>query len=298
MRLFSNDSIFTVVSRPGPVERRILDGLLPEIEVHRRVGAGVSLRTLEGGTGPTVVFLHGRGHAASIWAPILRAFVNAWRVVAIDLPGFGHSGAPPCDASTPEEGLSYFVTPVEDFLASLPGVADGLLVVGHSLGGLVALSIALGNRVPIRGLVLIGAMGLGPTMSVTSRVYLRSSPERIARFRARLMTSASARTELDALRVELLTARGGRPDASRAFDAMVPLVGPVFHVRDRLVEIAAPTLLLWGEHDEAFPLPLAIDARARLPHAELTVLRAPHSPHVSDPEAVISRIEPWLSELR
>ena len=296
----TRNTIFTVVSRPGPVEVRILEGLAPSLVMHRRVGAGVSLRTLESaapsGSGKTIVFLHGRGHAATIWSPILASLAREHHVVAVDLPGFGHSGAAPFDGSRPEDGLRFFVDPVEDLLASMPPSEGGLILIGHSLGGLCALAIALGKRVPVRAIGLVGAMGLGPTMTTSSRLYLRSSPERLARIRARLgLTSRgtnSGASDLDALRVELLTVRGGRPQASRAFDTMVPLVGPVFHLRDRLGEVQCPVLLLWGERDEAFPLPIAIDAQARFPQAELSVLDTAHSPHVEDPAgslAVLSR---------
>ncbi len=302
MSLPTQDSIFTVVSRPGPVELRILEGLQPAVVVHRRVGAGVSLRTIEGGEGPTIIFLHGRGHAATIWAPILSRLVGRHHVVAVDLPGFGHSAAPPFTGSLPEEGLRFFVDPIHDLIASLPSTSGGIVLVGHSLGGLTALAIALEKRVALRGVVLIGAMGLGPDMSTTSRLYLRSSPERLARLRLRLGIAPKkpdlrSATDIDALRVELLTVRGGRPDASRAFDTMVPLLGPVFHLRDRLPSVECPVLLLWGERDEAFPLPIAIDARARLRHAELEVLDAAHSPHIEDPTGTLAAIERFVAEL-
>ncbi len=287
-----NDDIFTVVSRPGPVERAILDRLAPSVEVHRRVGAGVSLRTLEGGSGSTIVFVHGRGHAATIWAPLLARFVEDHRVVAIDLPGFGHSGAPPCDVDGAEEGLRYFVTPLEAWLASL---ATPVTIVGHSLGGLVALALALGGRVPVRALALVDAMGLGGTVSAASRLYLRANPERLARLRGALPRSTRSRSELEGLRLELLGVRGGRPRASRAFDAMVPLVGPAFHLGARLSEIDVPTLLLWGEHDEAFPLSVAESAVSRFSRGQLVTLDAAHSPHVTDPHAVGDALAAWLA---
>jgi pimeloyl-ACP methyl ester carboxylesterase len=287
-----NDSIFTVVSRPGPVERRILDGLGPTIASHRRVGAGVSLRTLEGGEGPTVVFLHGRGHAASIWAPLLARFAARHRVVAVDLPGFGHSGAPPFDASTPSDGLRFFVEPIEDLLvATCPAPVT---LVGHSLGGFVALALALGGRVSVRALALVDAMGLGPELPTKSRLYLRSGPERIARLRSMLAVGAAAGSDLEALRTELLTVRGGRPRASRAFDAMVPLSGAVHHVGPRLGEVRAPTLLLWGARDEAFPLRVAEEAARTLPRAELVTVDAAHSPHVESPGRTGDELERFL----
>ena len=288
------DSIFTVVSRPGPVERAILERMSPAFSSTRRVGAGVSLRVVEGGEGPLVVLLHGRGHAATMWASMLGPLAARHRVLAIDLPGFGHSGARPFSGHGPSDGLRFFAEPIGDLIAAA-APPEGAIVIGHSLGGLVALSTALDRPKLVRGLGLVCAMGLGPEMSMRARLYLRSNPEAIAR--ARSLVTRRPEHELDALRLELLGVRGGRPRARRAFDAMVPLIGPAFHLRDRLAEVKAPTLLVWGERDDAFPLPIAIDARARIPRATLAVLSTGHSPHVEDPLATLGAIEPWLAGL-
>lgn len=291
-----DDNIFTVVSRPGPAERRILDELAPTFASHRRVGAGVSLRTLEGGEGSPVVLLHGRGHGAAIWAPLALRLAKSHRVLAIDLPGFGHSAAPPFHGSRPEEGLAFFVEPVEAFLSSL-SPREPVTLVGHSLGGLVATAITLGGKVPVRALGLVDAMGMGPEVSTRSRLYLRANPERLARFRASSFLKKSAANDLEALREELLTVRGGRPRATRAFDTMVPLTGPGFHLRERLSSIDVPTLLLWGQNDEAFPLSVAEEARALIRTSRLVTLPTGHSPHLEATDATNDAIAGWLSDL-
>jgi pimeloyl-ACP methyl ester carboxylesterase len=56
-------------------------------------------------------------------------------------------------------------------------------------------------------------------------------------------------------------------------------------------------LLLWGERDEAFPVPVAIDACARLPRAELRLLPAGHSPHVEAPGRVLEEMRRWLGRV-
>src|SRR5206468_560554 len=115
------------------------------------------------------------------------------------------------------EGLSFFSSPIEAFLGEVGGPPP--VVVAHSLGALVALDIALRRRVPIAGLVLIGAMGLGPIVSLRSRLYLRAGPERLARLRngaswvftrARSPGDPLGVESLRCLREELLSVRGGR----------------------------------------------------------------------------------------
>ena len=99
---------------------------------------------------------------------------------------------------------------------------------------------------------------------------------------------------LGALGFELYAVRGGRHDASAAFDALCPLFGPVPHRAGSLAQISAPTLILWGDHDEVFPSPIAIAAAAALPHATLRIEALGHSPHLEAPERVLSIVEEFL----
>ncbi len=288
------------MSRPGPVESRILESLALVALVRPRVGAGVALRTLETRVtpegGPTIVLLHGRGHSATTWARWLPGLSPRARVVALDLPGFGHSGARALRDRSQEGALAWFVDPVEEVLSE----EEPVVLVGHSLGGLVALEVALRRRVRVLALVLIGAMGLGPVMLPGARLYLRLGPERLARWSRSLGRSGAGLSEptgdadLAALRAELYSVRGGRPLPKQAFDILAPLLGPVFHRGDRLGEIAVPTLLLWGERDEAFPLPVALAAAPRIPGARLEVLPAGHSPHLERPERCLELVGDFL----
>lgn len=293
-------TIFTAVSKPGPAEKRLVDRLAGVASEKRRIGAGVAIRTLDA-PGPadraSIFFLHGRGHSSAAWAPLIPELAASRRVIAADLPGFGHSGMTDLPAApSPEEALAAFVDPLEELVSAEPSV----VLVGHSLGGLAALSLTLRGRAKVRGLVLICAMGLGPYVSPSARAYLRVGPERIAKLTrffggARgLSNGAAIDADLAAFRQELYLARGGRAHGKRAFDALVPLFGDAFNVRDRLSEISVPVLLLWGDRDEAFPLPVAMDAHARIPQSKLEVLHTGHSPHLEDPSAVIRRIRAFL----
>lgn len=298
--------IHTIVSKPGPAERALLDDLAPHYAVVPRIAGGVLLRTIasravqessaaEGATkrGP-ILLVHGRGHAASLWARWLEAWAGRRDVVAVDLPGFGHSASAPLGARPrPEEGLDFFVGPIAALAAELAPSA----IVGHSLGGLVALELALSARTRPEKLVLVDAMGLGPVVLPAARLYLRAGPERLARLGlGRLGPSASAKDRLGEVRSELSRVRGGRPDAKRAFDAMLPLFGEPLHRRERLGEFDVETLLLWGERDEAFPLTTALDAMTRIRRAKLVALPAGHSPHLELAPRCIAEVDRFLDE--
>ncbi|PTL78622.1 alpha/beta hydrolase [Vitiosangium sp. GDMCC 1.1324] len=257
------------------------------------VPEGGTLRLLEGGEGAPLVLLHGRGNAASMWLPLLPELAREHRVLAVDLPGFGCSSVPQGPCRTAEDGLRYFVEPVEQVLAELaPGP---MTLVGHSLGGLVSLELALRGHVPVERLVLVDAMGLGPEMAWDARLFFRVGPERVARVlgprlfrRLAPLPDTPENRRLEALGYELLTVPGGRPEATRAFNTLVPLTGGVFHRFERLGEVKQPTLLFWGEHDTVLPVSLAEAAEKALPHARLVRVPAGHSAHLEQPERILT----------
>ncbi len=256
---------------------------------------------IEGGSGPPLVLVHGRGGAATAWFPLLPHLARTHRVLAVDLPGFGASRGHRFTGGSAEEALAFFFDPVEAWLAA-EGVTTPV-VVGHSLGGLVALELALRGRIAPAGLGLIAAMGIGPEVTYPARLFFRAGPERIARaigsraFGRLISSTGPDAARRDALAYELYAAPGGREDASRAFDALVPLVGPALHRRERLHTIGAPTLVYWGDADEALPSPLAIAAAAELPRSVLRMVAGGHSPHVDDPAKALSILDVFLSSV-
>lgn len=304
--------MFAVVSRPGPVETEVLAELSPTFTAHRRLAAQVTLRTLDGGLEkpgePPLVLLHGRGHAAPMWLPLLPGLARERRVIAVDLPGFGHSSAEPWlgagrSKESAEEAVRFFVDPIEMLLSSL-GIEEPILI-GHSLGGLISTEIALRGTLRPRGLVLIGGMGLGPAMTYPSRAFFRAGPERVARLVGPSITariSSYPRTPLGrrlaALEYELYSVRGGRPSPAAAFNALFPAVGPAFHRLAHLPEIACPALLLWGDRDVVFPPSVAEDAARVMRRAELRIEKnLGHAPHHEAPDRILAVLLDFIRRL-
>lgn len=307
-------TIRTIVSTPGRRESAWLERHKELVDVRRVLGAGVSLRMLTTRSEPSrelphVVLLHGRGHAASLWLPVIASLAPRFQVSALDLPGFGHSGWRPPANLTRESALRAFAEPVAEALVSLRSTSlrststQGLaapptFLVGHSLGGLVALTALLRFGVRAEGLALIGAMGLSSYARPSARLYLHAGPERLASL-ARLWPRRSAErdpelAELAAVRAELLTAHGA-DRAKAAFDALLPLSGPVESLEAELGKLDLPTLLLWGERDEAFPLPVAMKAQGMIRGAELSVMATGHSPHLERPHRVAKSLDRFFS---
>ncbi|MFP2928683.1 alpha/beta fold hydrolase, partial [Pyxidicoccus sp. 3LG] len=131
--------------------------------------------------------------------------------------------------------------------------------------------------------------------------FFRAGPERLARSLgpwawSRLMPPAPTPLgeRLGALDYELLSVSGGRDAAARAFDTLVPVTGAVFHRRERLGEVTAPVLLVWGEKEDVVPLSLAEEAARRFPQARLMRVDAGHSPHQERPERVLPELKAFL----
>lgn len=287
---------------PGPVETHILRQLAPWVQARSHwLPGGGTLRVLEGGEGPPVVLLHGRGHAAPMWFSYLSVLAVGRRVLAVDLPGFGQSSPDEGPLRTAEDGVRFFTEPVEELLRALePGP---VAVVGHSLGGLVAVELALRGKVPVERLVLIDAMGLGPEMTPLARAFFRAGPERLARTLGakrfhRLLPPPETPLgrRLGALGYELLAVPGGRLRAERAFNTLVPWVGGVFHRREQLASVKPPVLLVWGEKEDTLPVSLAVEAARHLPTARLLRVVAGHSPHLERPEVVLPALKAFLED--
>jgi pimeloyl-ACP methyl ester carboxylesterase len=285
--------VSTSPTAAGPVERAIIADLGPTFRERTVPAAGATLRVLEGGEGPPLVLLHGRGSAAPTWFPLLPELARTRRVLAVDLPGFGVSRGYRFAGGGVEAARAFFAEPLEAWLAA-EGV-EAPVIVGHSLGGAVAIELALRGRVRLSALGLIAAMGVGPQMALAARVLFHVGPERLARALGpqafvRVFGAAAGpdRERLGALSGELYAVGGGRPDAAAAFNALVPLTGPVSHRRARLREIEVPTLVLWGDGDEVFPSPLAIAAATELPRGMLRVERGGHAPHQEDPARALA----------
>jgi pimeloyl-ACP methyl ester carboxylesterase len=304
--------IHTVVSTPGPREAAWIARFGEIATVRRVLGGGVSLRVVSTRLeavrpdSPHVVLLHGRGHAATLWLPILASLAPRYRVTAIDLPGFGHSGwVDPVDG-LPESALRSFAEPIADALSTIPALRaspnlSGNFLVGHSLGGLVALAAVLRFGVRVDGLALIGSMGLSTYARPRARLYLHAGPERLASLGRLWPRRPSHRdpelAELADVRAELLTAHGA-DRAKAAFDAMLPLFGPVVSLEAELGKLDLPTLLLWGERDEAFPLPVAMKAQGLIRGAELSVMDTGHSPHLERPHRVAESLDRFFSGVK
>jgi pimeloyl-ACP methyl ester carboxylesterase len=189
------------------------------------------------GQGPPVVLLHGWGTSGRSLEGVAAGLADRFRVVRLDLPGFGWSQAPPA-----VWGIAEYATHVRGCLEGL-GIGRAALV-GHSFGGRLAIRLAATEPARVARLGLVASAGIRPprTLGLRARVGMT----KLLRFLAGLPGLGPA---IEPFR-ERWVARVGSRDyraAGRLRPILVKVVGE--DLRDLLPRIAAPTLLLWGDED-------------------------------------------------
>ena len=241
---------------------------------------GLTVRGLQGGEGATVLLLHGSGPGASAlgnWRSILPALRREFRVVAIDLIGFGRSDRRP---QSPLFDMSMWQRQVAAALdwIGLPGVQ----VLAHSIAAPLTLHVAAADARIVR-IVTTGAMGAAfPVSDALHRIWrCPRTPEQLRAAGRALVADAS---HIDERWVEQRSTVVGAPGYADYFDAMFD--GPLERFIDASTLDAAtlsaarvPVLLVHGRHDLAFPWePLSGALARRLPQADLVLLnRCGHS---------------------
>jgi len=258
-----------------------------------------------GGRGSPVVFIHGLGSASYIeWRHNLESVAARHHVYAPDLPGFGRSEKPRA-----RYGIPYFVRFIERYMQGR-GLRSAAIV-GTSLGGRIALELALERPSLVRKLVLINALGLGrPNLQVTYGIVtiprvgealmkvtgdaLRWVPPRMIRRVAARFTGSSANLEAtmdDAYLGNLreMFAADGYPGAYlatvRSLLSPRAIMGGHYDLTKRLNELKIPVQLIWGADDPLFPVAHAARAHSLIKKSRLAVIEgAGHTPQAERPE--------------
>lgn len=249
-------------------------------ERHARVGWAVSpaglLRYAVRGSAdaPPLLLLHGLGDSLAGWGQVAGPLARRFQVHLVDLPGHGLSQRPP------DWRLGTLAGAVAEYAARLRDP----IVVGHSLGGWLALRLALSGAVRPAGIVLVnpGGATLAKELWEPFREILSA---RDARGAARYLKAAFHRAPL-ALRLfprEVIRAMS----AESCQGPLNALHQADFLREEELASLRAPLRLVWGAQDRLLPEGTLDFFRRALPRAELVVLdRAGHLPHIEAPRAL------------
>jgi pimeloyl-ACP methyl ester carboxylesterase len=249
---------------------------------------GRSMNVIDVGSGePTIVFIHGLNGSWVNWLENIPALSDDHRVIAMDLPGFGASDMPAEQISIP--GYGRWIDALLDRLE-----VDAAAVVGNSMGGFIGAELAIQVPQRVERLVLVSAAGLTIEYQRNERVletlrflenqlaayfgWLASRSDAVARRpRARRLLMAVVAARADLLPAPLV-AEQVRASGRRGFiDALDALTD--YRIRDRLPEIACPTLIVWGEHDRLVPVRDADEFERLIPDSRKVVF--PDTGHVA-----------------
>ena len=241
-------------------------------------------RWIERGRGEPVVFLHGLMGEMDHWESTLEALASICRALAPELPIF--DGA---RAKASIEGLADYV---ERFMIAL-GIERAVLG-GNSLGGHLALELALTQPHRVGGLILTGSSGL------FERSFTRGVPH--------VPTTAFVRDKMEEVFYDPALVTPAWVESVRRILVTRAYALRLVHVarsakrsnlEDRLRTIRVPTLLVWGKDDRITPVEVAERFRALIPEAELvTIANCGHAPMLEQPLMFNAIVEDWLIDSR
>jgi pimeloyl-ACP methyl ester carboxylesterase len=273
-----------------------------EIELH---GHRVIYRIA--GDGPPVVLIHGMVNSSKHWERVALQLADRYTVVAPDLLGHGDSAAVRGDYSLGAHACS-----IRDLLTTI-GI-ERATVVGHSLGGGIAMQFFYQFPQRVERLSLISSGGLGHQVSP----MLRGAALPGAAIGIWLVANRHVRGALDRAG-ERMRARGSRrgiylqavaramrplQDAAarhaflQTLRAVIDVRGQHVSAMDRLYLLGElPTLIVWGERDNTIPMAHGLAAHQLIPNSRFVTLpKAAHFPNLEDPDGLAGALLEWLDE--
>lgn len=265
------------------------------IRTRQVVADGIRLNVAEAGRGPVLLLLHGLSASHAIWEHVIPAFADRWRVIAPDLPGHGTSEKPDAPYT-----IDFFAGVLRSLARALD--VDEAVVVGSSLGGHVALELAIGYPRFTRALALAApACGYSPALRVAGLAIQAVTPQLLrATVPQSLRQGFYDRAKLGhATRGRILTERLVADDFPQFARAVTRSLSGVLTAPPLALErVRQPTAIVWGRQDRLVPMARSTWLLSRIPHATLHVLeRCGHLPMLEQPAAFVRLLDTYLATL-
>jgi pimeloyl-ACP methyl ester carboxylesterase len=259
------------------------------------------------GSGPPLLLLHGIGDSSQTWRAVLPLLASRFTVIAPDLLGHGLSDKPRADYA-----ISAYACGMRDLLGALD--IDAVTIVGHSLGGGVALQFAYQFPERVERLVVVASGGVGREVHPLLRLAAGPAAEFVlplataapVRWAIRHSTAVLKRLPLVSLgadtsyvvdRYDGLSSMRTRMAFLRTLRAGVDLRGQVVTMLDRCYLAAGlPTMIMWGTEDPVIPMRHALIAHAAMPGSRLELFEgAGHFPHHDDPTRFVTVLKDFVA---
>jgi pimeloyl-ACP methyl ester carboxylesterase len=249
------------------------------------------------GTGEVLLLVHGMGGSSDTWSGVIPLLAKKYRVIAPDLLGHGESDKPRGDYS-----VGAFAVVFRDLLDALD--VPRVTVVGHSLGGGIAMQFAHQHRQYCERIVLISSGGFGDYVGRVLRLLslpgselvlpvIASRPAVLAGNTLRALTGSSDRFKAR----PSLSNRDNRQAFLRTLRSVVDFRGQAVCALNRLgFHLVLPALIISGDQDRVIPFEHAHAAHRILPGSRLHVIPGVHHhPPTERPETVAGLIDEFVA---
>jgi pimeloyl-ACP methyl ester carboxylesterase len=267
---------------------------------------GRTISYLEAGEGPVLLLVHGIAGSCENWREVIESFARHNTVIAPDLPGHGASQAGAGDYS-----IGALAAGLRDLMLALSH--ERATLVGHSLGGGVAMQLAYQFPEMVERLALVSSGGLGPEVSPVLRaaalpgadLFIAATAgagQRVGSALGRGLSAVGLRPSADI--AEVARAYASLQDSARraafldTLRAVVGTRGQRVHAGDRLyLAESVPVLIVWGARDSIIPVRHGEDAHQAIPGSHLEVFEdVGHLPQLEAPGRFIAVLERFLRE--
>lgn len=239
----------------------------------------------------TIMLVHGLGASAERWEYVIPYFRKNYRIIALDLPGFGLSDKPLIDYT-----IDFFVRTLSEFIDNL-GIQNGILI-GSSLGGQIITELAIAEPKLINKMILVSPSGVVnySTSALDAYIGAAISPTQKNVKNAFLMMNGQNK-EVDFQTVDEFIKRINIPNAKKAFlSTIISNRGSKINC-EKLASISIPSLVIWGECDPVIPKENANMFFSCIKNCQFVEMRGcGHTPFVEEPEKFSKIVLEFLEE--
>jgi pimeloyl-ACP methyl ester carboxylesterase len=241
--------------------------------------------------GVPLLLLHGLGGSIESWNNNINFLSTKFRIIALDLPGFGLSDKPKISYS-----IKFYVNFLEKFIQRIK--LNHLFIIGSSLGGHIAVEFTLKNRKMVDKLILISPAGSLPKSFKGTRElkrYIRIVNARSSEEISRILISMD-NSMVNRSYAESMYERLSLPGAKQAFISALKGSARAQRYNNQLEKIDTSMLLIWGKKDRMIPLKFI---RPFMEHGNSRIIiieNCGHRPHVENPRLFNKEVKDYLIE--
>ena len=260
--------------------------------------SGVNVHYKDGGKGTPIVFLHGTSSSLHTWDKLTKLLTPEYRIVRLDLIGFGVTGPHP----KRDYSIEMYLNLLHDFIDFLE--LDKFFIAGNSWGGMLAWNYTAIYPRYVSGLILLNSAGFElkktPNRFKFSRFQIgrwilkRATPKwMVKRGLKEVLYSHRIDENLVARYRDLILREGNR----QAFIDFMMMRRPA--KTQLLSSIRSPTLLLWGRHDKLYPLRHTHLFKERIANTQLEIVEdSAHLPMEEAPATCARKIKKFINALQ